>query len=71
MCSLIALAVGLYDWVDIRDQIDNAQGASPLVQGSVGNGLWLTLFASVAVMGLSSWLYRLDRPSPRRGNLRA
>jgi hypothetical protein len=71
MCGLIALAVGLYDWVDIRDQINNAQGASPLVQGSIGNGLWLTLLASVAVMGLSIWLYRLDRRSRRRGPLRA
>lgn len=70
LCGVIALAVGLYDWVDIRDQIDNAPGASPFVQGSVGKGLWLTLLAAVAVMGLSIWLYRLDRPSPRRGHLR-
>lgn len=63
--GLAALGVAVYDWSDVRDRIDKAQKASPTIHGSVGMGLWLTLFAAAAVVGLSIWLYKLDHaPAP-------
>jgi hypothetical protein len=62
LCGVVAGAVGLYDFRDIRDRIDNLHVGSTTVDGSVGNGLWLTLIAAVAVIVLSVWLYRIDHP---------
>jgi hypothetical protein len=61
LSGVLAGVVAGYNWMDVRDGIGNAPGGGPVIETSVGNGLWLTLVAAAAVIGFSVWLHRLDR----------
>lgn len=58
--GLVAFGVGVYDWVDIRNKITDLPDA---FHGSVGFGLWLTIFAALAVIGCGIWFYAADDPA--------
>jgi heme/copper-type cytochrome/quinol oxidase subunit 2 len=70
VAGLLALSVAVQSWTAMRRIIEHAENVQPApVHGTIGIGLWLTVFSAITIVGLSiAWTtmeYGMRRPARR------
>ena len=67
IAGAFALLSAQGNWANLRAIVDRAENTSPApVHGQIGLGLWLTMFAALAIVGISSWFLIADWHARRR-----